>query len=154
MPLRELTSEPLADKFARQTTRTLDGLETISAESIPAWVEYTGYVPLRQLTVPDSPVLAARLIQDSSGQVLPSLRTLTPAAAEVLVTSPNTIYLGLTMRDDPAVARTLTKSQKGVKLPRLRAATPQVIDILKAAKSIETPALGSLYILPETAGPT
>ena len=150
MPLRVLDSVPLAEKFARQSSRTLDGLEGISAEAIPAYVKYNGFFTLRQLSVLDSPALAARLIQDSSGQVLPSLRTITPAAAEVLVTSPNAIYLGLTVLDDPAVARALTKSRKGVNLPRLRAATPDVIAILKDAKSIETPPLESFYVLSKT----
>ena len=150
MPLRVLDSVPLAEKFARQSSRTLDGLEFISAEAIPAYIKYNGFFTLRQLPVLDSPALAARLIQDSSGQVLPSLRTITPAAAEVLVTSPNAIYLGLSALDDPAVARALTKSRKGANLPRLRAATPKVIAILKDAKSITTPPLESLYVLSES----
>jgi hypothetical protein len=91
--------------------------------------------------------LAARLIQDSSGQTLPSLRTITPAAAEVLASGPNAPYLGLTVLDDPAVARALTKSRIGVSLPRLRAATPEVIAILREAKSITTPPLDSIYVL-------
>ena len=149
MPLRVLDSVPLAEKYARQSARTLDGLEFISADAVPAYIKYNGFFTLRQLPVLDSPALAARLIQDSSGQVLPSLRTITPAAAEVLVTSPNAIYLGLTVLDDPAVARALTKSRKGATLPRLRAATPKVIAILKDAKSITTPPLDSLYVLSE-----
>jgi hypothetical protein len=96
-------------------------------------------------------VLAKRLIEDSTGQTLPSLRTITPAAAEVLVTRPNAIYLGLASLHDPAVAAVLTKAQKPVRLPQLRAATPAVIKILDGARSITTPPLQSLYVLPETA---
>ncbi len=150
MPLRVLDSVPLAEKYARQSARTLDGLEFISADAVPAYIKYNGFFTLRQLPVLDSPALAARLIQDSSGQVLPSLRTITPAAAEVLVTSPNAIYLGLVALDDPAVARALTKSRKGVNLPRLRAATPDVIAILRDTNSITTPPLESLYVLSDS----
>ena len=147
IPLTALDSVPLAEKYARQSSRTLDELEFISAEAVPAYVQYNGFFTLRQLPVLDSPTLAARLIQDSSGQVLPSLRSLSPAAAEVLITSPHSIYLGLTVLDDPVVARTLAKSRKGVQLPQLRAATPEVIAILKENKSIVTPALESLYVV-------
>ena len=149
MPLTALDSVPLAGKFARQSGRTLDGLEFISAEAIPAYVRYDGFFTLRQLSSLDSPALASRLIEDSTGQVLPSLQTITPAAAEVLVTSPNAISLGLTVLDNPAVARTLTTSQKGVSIPRLRAATPEVIAILKDAPSVKTPPLESVYVLAE-----
>jgi hypothetical protein len=149
MPLRVLDSVPLAEKFARQSSRTLDGLEFISAEAIPACVKYKGFFTLRQLTVLDSPELAARLIQDSSGQVLPSLRTISPAAAEVLVTSPNEITLGLTWLADPRVALSLRKSQKGVRLPQLRAATPTVMKILGSSESITMPPPESIYVLPK-----
>jgi hypothetical protein len=151
MPIRVLDSVPLAKKFARQSQRSLDGLESISAEAIPACVASKGSFTLRQLTVLDSPVLAARLIEDSSGQVLPSLQTITPAAAEVLVAGPNAVYLGLASLHDPAVAAVLTKAQQPVRLPQLRAATPAVIKILDGARSITTPPLQSLYVLPETA---
>ena len=151
MPIRVLDSVPLAKKFARQSQRSLDGLESISAEAIPACVASKGFFTLRQLTVLDSPVLAARLIEDSSGQVLPSLQTITPAAAEVLVAGPNAVYLGLASLHDPAVAAVLTKAQQPVRLPQLRAATPAVIKILDGARSITTPPLQSLYVLPETA---
>ena len=93
----------------------------------------------------DSPELAARLIQDSSGPVLPSLQRITPAAAEVLVTSPNKVVLGLRVLDDPEVATILTQARKGVMLPRLRAVTPEVIAILYTTRSIETPFIGELY---------
>ena len=151
MPIRVLDSVPLAQKFARQSQRSLDGLESISAEAIPACVKYKGFFTLRQLIVLDSPVLAARLIEDSSGQVLPSLQTITPAAAEVLVAGPNAVYLGLASLHDPAVAAVLTKAQQPVRLPQLRAATPAVIKILDGTRSITKPPLQSLYVLPETA---
>ena len=147
IPLIVLDSVPLAAKFAQQSSRTTDGLEVISIETIPVYAKYSGFFTLRQLSVLNSPTLAARLIQDSSGQTLPSLRTITPAAAEVLASGPNAPYLGLTVLDDPAVARALTKSRKGVSLPRLRAATPEVIAILREAKSITTPPLDSIYVL-------
>ena len=149
MPLRGIDSVALAEKFARQSSRTLDGLESISAAAIPACVAYKGFFTLRQLTVLDSPELAARLIQDSSGQTLPSLQTITPAAAEVLITGRSDILLGLRSLDDPAVALTLTKAQKKVHLPRLRAATPTVIEILSRTPSIITPPLRSLWVLPD-----
>jgi hypothetical protein len=149
MPLKVLDSVPLAEKFARQSQRTLDGLESISAEAIPAWVQYKGFFTLRQLTALDSPELAARLIQDSSGQVLPSLRTISPAAAEVLGRSPNKIYLGLTALDDLNVAFALRNSGKDVQLPRLRAATPKVSSLLASSETISMPAPETLYILPE-----
>lgn len=142
--LRVLDSVPLAERF-RRTSDRLDDLEFISAEAIAAYVQRDGFFTLRRLPVLDSPQLAARLIQDSSGQVLPSLQRLTPAAAEVLVTSPNKVVLGLRLLDDPALAAILTKARKGVMLPRLRAVTPEVIAILKDAGSIETPFLGGLY---------
>jgi hypothetical protein len=148
--LVELDSVPLAEKFARQSSRTLDGLEFISAEAIPACVKYKGFFTLRQLTVLDSPELAARLIQDSTGQVLPSLRTISPAAAEVLVTSPNEITLGLTWLADPRVALSLRKSQNGVRLPQLRAATPTVVKILGSSDSITMPPPESIYVLPKS----
>ena len=147
MPLRVLDAVPLAEKFAQQSSRALDAVELISAEAIPSSIKYKGFFTLRQLPVLDSPVLAARLIQDSSGTVLPSLRSITPAAAEVLATSSNALFLGLFFLDDPAVARALTKSRKGTNLPRLRAATPEVIAILRETNSITTPPLDSLYVL-------
>lgn len=147
LPLRVLDSAALAGKLARQTSRTTDGLESISAAAIPALVSGRDFFTLRQLPVLDSPELAARLIQDSSGQVLPSLREITPAAAETLVAGPNEVWLGLIALDDPAVASALTKARKGVRLPRLRAATPQVMRILEEARSVTTPPLRSLYVL-------
>ena len=74
MPLTALDSVPLARKYARQSTRTLDGLEVISAAAIPAYVRYDGFFTLRQLASLDSPALAARLIEDSSGMPRQSKR--------------------------------------------------------------------------------
>jgi hypothetical protein len=104
------------------------------------------------LTTLDSPELAARLIQDSSGQVLPSLRTITPAAAEVLITAPNDVVLGLRSLDDPGLALILAKAKRKVSLPRLRAATPTVMQILSRTPSIDTPQLRSLYVLSDGTG--
>lgn len=142
--LRVLDSVPLAERF-RRTSDRLDDLEFISPEAVASAVQKDGFFTLRRLTVLDSPELAARLIQDSSGQVLPSLQRITPAAAEVLVTSPNKVALGLRVLDDPALATILTKARKGVMLPRLRAATPEVIAILKNAGAVEIPFVGDLY---------
>ncbi len=73
-----------------------------------------------------------------------------PAAAEVLVSSSNPIYLGLAFVEDPAVARALAKSRKGVGMPRFRAATPDVIAIFRQTSSITTPPLDSLYVLTDS----
>ncbi len=149
MPLKVLDSVPLAEKFARQSQRSLDGLESISADAIPAYVKYKGFFTLRQLTMLDSPELAARLIEDSSGQVLPSLQTITSAAAETLAKGPSKIYLGLTSLDDLNVAFALRNSGKDVQLPRLRAATPKVRGLLASSENISMPPPESIYILPE-----
>jgi hypothetical protein len=145
IPLRVLDSVPLAKTLAGQSSLTFNELESISPEAIPAYARYKGFFTLPQLPALESPELAARLIQDSSGQALPSLQRITPAAAEILVTSPNKVVLGLRVLDDPAVATILAKAPKGVMLPRLRAATPDVIAILQGARSIETPVLGELH---------
>jgi hypothetical protein len=146
MPLRVLDSIPLAEKYARDK-RTVDWLEVISATVVPTYVKQDNFFTHRQLAVLDSPIIAARLIQDSSGQSLPSLQTISREAAEVLATGPNALFLGLIVLDDPAVARSLANSPKGAQLPRLRAATPEVLAILKAAPSIKTPPLDSIYLL-------
>ena len=150
MQLRVLDSAQLGEKFALQSSRTTDHLEVISAEAIPTYVQSTGFFTHQQLLVLDSPALAARLIQDSSGQTLPSLRVITPAAAKVLATSTNPVYLGLIMLDDPEVARAISMSPKGASLPRLRAATPEVIAVLRETKSIKTPALEDIHVLSES----
>lgn len=142
LELRALDSVLLADRFRRRGER-LDDLESISSDAMASLVPRDGFFTLRRLTVLDSPVLAARLIADSSGQVLPSLQRITPAAAEVLVTSPSKVFLGLRFLDDPAVAEILTRSAKGVSLPRLRAVTPEVAAILRKSPSIEAPFLTS-----------
>ena len=147
MPLRVLDSAALAEKFALQSSRTTDQLEEISSEAIPTYVGYKGFFTLRQLLALDSPALASRLIQDSTGQVLPSLQAITPAAAKVLATGPSEIYLGLAVLDDPEVVRALAVSRKGANLPRLRAATPEVIAMLKETKTIKTPSLETIHVL-------
>ncbi len=150
--MRVLDSVPLAEKLARQSSQAVESLETISAAAIAPYAKSNGFFRLRQMAVLDSPVLAARLIQDSIGQTMPSLQTITPAAAEVLATSPNAVYLGLRVLTDPTVARALAKASKGTALPRLRAATPSVIAILKEATSIKTPPLESLYVIADDPG--
>ena len=79
------------------------------------------------------------------------MKTITPAAAEVLVAGGREVSLGLFELHDPVVAATLTKAPQGVALPQLRAATPSVIKILDGTRSVTTPPLESLYVLPDTA---
>jgi hypothetical protein len=150
--LRDLDSVPLAQRFARQINWTLSRLETVSNEAAPALSQYKQFFYLRALTVLESPELARRFVADpsSGGITLPALSTLSPEAAEIIVTSLKPIYLGLTVIDSPAVALALTKSPKGVTLPRLRAATMEVIQILKEAKSVTVPTLDAVYVLKET----
>lgn len=149
LPLRELDSVPLSERFARQITWTLSDLETVSKEAAPALSNYKQFFRLRKLTVLDSPDVARRLVADPSGTVtLPALANITPEAAAIIVKSPKPIYLGLTTLDSSAVARAFAESEQAVKLPRLRAATPEVIEILNEAKRTETPPLQSLYVLP------
>jgi hypothetical protein len=151
--LRKLNSVPLAARFARQISWTLNSLETVSHEAAPALCKYKQRFELRALTVLDSPELARRLaggITDGSRFMLPALSTLSPEAAEILGAGSKPLYLGLTVLDSPEVARALATSQSGVNLPRLRAATPEVIAILKDAQSIGTPSLESLHVLSES----
>lgn len=150
--LRELDSVPLAQRFARQINWTLSNLEIVSKEAAPALSQYKQFFYLRALTVLESPELARRFVADpsSGGITLPALTTLTPEAAEILAAGSKSIYLGLTVLDSLAVARALSQSQPGVQLPRLRAATPEVLAVLKEAKSIQTPPLESVYVLPES----
>lgn len=69
--LRRLESVPLAERL-RRNSDSHDQLEFNSAEAMAAAVQIDGVFAIRRLPVLDSPELAARLIQDSSGQVLPS----------------------------------------------------------------------------------
>jgi hypothetical protein len=156
IPLRHLNSKPLAERFAQQSSSTFYNLETVSREAAPALTQYSSYFDLRALTVLDSPEMARRFVADSTsllGITLPALTTVTPEAAEILAAGSRSIYLGLTVLDSPAVVRALSKSRQGVNLPRLRAATPEVIQILKETKSIETPPLESVYVLPQVIDP-
>ncbi|MFM8251798.1 MAG: hypothetical protein ACKOBW_09410 [Planctomycetota bacterium] len=150
--LRVLDSVPLAEKLGRQSSQAVEWLEVISPEAIGPYTKSNGFFRLRQLGVLDSPALAQRLIQDSTGQTMPSLQQITPAAAEVLATSPNAVFLGLRVLTDPAVVRALAKANKGASLPRLRAASPSVIGALGEAKSIQTPPLESLYVVADGPG--
>ena len=149
--LRELDSVPLAQRFARQTNWTLTNLETVSKDAAAALSLYRQFFNLRALTVLDSPELARRFVSDGSagGITLPALSKLTPEAAEILAAGSKPLYLGLTVLDSPVVARALAGSKPGVRLPRLRAVTPDVVVVLKEATSIETPAVESLYEVPE-----
>lgn len=152
LPLRELDSVTLVERFARQITQTYAKVELVSQEAVPALSEAKPSFTLRALTVLDSPVLAKRLVADpsSGGITLPALQQLTPEAAEILATSSRSLYLGLVVIDSTEVAQALAKSKQKLQLPRLRAATAEVITILRNHQTIETPALDSLYILPAT----
>ena len=153
IPLRELDSVPLAERFARQINWTLSYLETVSREAAPALSQYKQFFNLRLLTVLDSPEMARRFVEGAtSGRsiTLPALTTLSPEAAEILGSGSKSLYLGLTSLDSPVVATALAKVKEGVNLFRLRAATPEVIAILKQAESIKTPPLESVYVLSKT----
>jgi len=142
--LRELDSVPLAQRFARQSQWTLSNLETVSKEAAPALSQYKQFFDLRPLTVLDSPEIARRFVEGTTGGnsiTLPALSTLSPEAAEILAAGSKPLYLGLTVLDSPAVARALAKSRSELSLPRLRAATPEVMEILKLSEN-------STYILP------
>ncbi|HBJ38931.1 MAG TPA: hypothetical protein DDZ51_30125, partial [Planctomycetaceae bacterium] len=153
IPLRQLDSQPLANRIATQRGNSMFyNLETVSREAAPALTQYNSFFDLRSLKVLDSPEIARRFVQGvttANSVMLPSLSTITPEAAEVLAAGSKSLSIGLTVLDSPEVARALAKSRSGVNLSRLRAATPQVIEILKDAKSIKTPPLDSLYQLPE-----
>jgi len=156
IPLRHLNSKPLAERFAQQSSSTLYNLETVSREAAPALTQYSSFFDLRALTVLDSPEMARRFVEGvttASSITLPALSTLSPEAAEVLGAGSKSMYLGLTVLDSPAVVRSLSKSRQGVNLPRLRAATPEVLAVLKEAKSIKTPPLESVYVLPQVIDP-
>ena len=143
--LKELDSVALAQRFARQINWTLSSLETVSKEAAPALSEYKQFFEVRGLTVLDSPEIAQRLAQGTTGGnsvTLPALSTLTPEAARILASSDKPLYLGLTAIDSSEVARALSESKGKLSLPRLRAATPEVIEILKLSES-------NLYILPD-----
>jgi hypothetical protein len=150
IPLRTLDSAPLAERFVRQINWTLNDLETVSREAAEALSGYRQFFDLRALTVLDSPAMARRFVEGvttGSAVTLPALARLTPEAAEILAAGPKPLFLGLTVLDSPRAARALSGSRAAVTLPRLRAATPEVLAVLKEAASIETPPLGSLYVL-------
>jgi hypothetical protein len=154
LPLRELDSVPLAERFAWQSNRSFYDLERISKEAIPSLVKYQQIFDVRKIAVLDSPELARRFLQNSWGPTLPALTSISPEAAEIVATSSRSTLLGLTVLDSPAVATALTKAPAGVKLPRLRAATSEVLSILKEATSIATPPLESVSVLaPDTGSP-
>ena len=153
--LRHLDSNPLAERFARQSSWTLYKLETVNGEAAPALTQYRSFFDLRALTVLDSPEMARRFVEGTTGGnsiTLPALSVLSPEAAEILAAGSKSLYLGLTVIDSAEVARALIKSQQKVLLSRLRAATPEVIAILKEAKLIERPQVDTLYVLPPSTG--
>ena len=153
IPLRHLDSKPLADRMATQRGNSmLYNLETVSREAAPALTQYRSFFDLRALKVLDSPEMARRFVEGvttANSVTLPALSTITPQCAEVLASGSKSLSIGLTVLDSPETARALAKSRSKVTLSRLRAAAPEVIEILRDAKSIETPPLDSLYLLPE-----
>lgn len=152
--LRELDSVPLAARFARQISWTLNNLETVSKEAAPPLSQYKQFFDLRMLTTLDSPEMARRFVEGTTGGssiTLPALTKLTPQTAEILGSGSKPLYLGLTYLDSPSIARSLVKAPRGVNLFRLRAATPQVIEILKQAGEsviVNIPQIEVLYELP------
>ena len=157
IPLRELDSVPLAERFARQISWTLSNLETISAPAALALTQYEQFFELRALTSLESPEMARRFTEGTTGGnsvTLPALSTLSPEAAAVLASGSKTLYLGLTVLDSPAVAVALAKTSNPVSLPRLRAATAEVITILAESKSLKMPAPETIYVLPPSSDPS
>jgi len=143
--LRELDSVTLAERFARQINWTLSKLEIVSNEAAPALSQYQQFFEVRSLTVLDSPAMARRFVQGTTGGnsiTLPALSKLSPQCAEILATGDKPLYLGLTVIESSGVARALAQSRSKLSLPRLRAATPEAIEILKLAER-------NLYVLPE-----
>jgi hypothetical protein len=132
LPLKDLDSGPLAEKFAQQTNWTLFALETISTDAAIALTKYKYFFGLRKLRILDSPDLARRYVSDEStgGITLPVLDTISAETAAIIANSNKPLFLGLTLLDSTEVAAALAKSQQSVELPRLRAATPEVIRIL------------------------
>lgn len=152
LPLRQLDSVPLAQRFATQLSWTLSNLETLSPEAGTALTNYRGFFDLRALAALDTVDMAARFVDGTttgSAITLPALQTLSPAAAERLVQGSKKMTLGLMVLDDPVTARALARRLEQVSLPRLRAVTPTVRDILSQAAGISTPPLESLYLLSE-----
>ncbi len=150
LDLRELDSEPLAQRFARQINWTLSKLENLSSDAAPALCQYRQFFEVRALTTLDLPVVARRLAEGVTGGnsiVLPNLTRLSLESAEILGSSPKRLHLGLTVLDSPEVARALARSTEGVNLPRLRAATAEVITILSESKSVTSPSVDSIYVL-------
>lgn len=143
--LRELDSVTLAERFARQINWTLSKLETVSDAAAPALSQYQQFFEVRSLTVLDSPEMARRFVQGTTGGnsvTLPALSKLSPQCAEILAAGDKPLYLGLTVIDSSGVARALAQSRSKLSLPRLRAATPEAIEIMKLEER-------DLYVLPE-----
>jgi hypothetical protein len=150
IPLRDLDSVPLAERFAQQISWTLSKLETVSAPAAQALTQHRQFFDMRALTTLESPEMARRFIEGTTGGnsvTLPALSTLSPEAAAILASGSKPLYLGLTVIDSPAVALALAKTSNEVSLPRLRAATAEVITILAESKSLKMPAVDTLYVL-------
>ncbi len=115
LPVRELDSVPLAERFAWQYHRSFYAMESISKEAIPALVKYQQIFDVRKIAVLDSPELARRFVEGgpSGGVTLPALTSLSLEAAEILAAGTKPLYLGLTVLDSPEVARALTKVREG-----------------------------------------
>ncbi len=139
LPLKDLDSGPLAEKFAQQNTWTLFALETISTDAAIALSRYKYFFGLRKLRILDSPDLARRYVSDESsgGITLPMLESITPETAAIIATSNKPLFLGLSVIDSTEIASALAKSRQSVELPRLRAATPEVMHILTASGKIK-----------------
>lgn len=152
LPLRELDSVPLAQRFASQLNWTLSNLETVSPDAGTALANYRSFFDLRALTAVETVDMAARFVEGTttaSSITLPALQALSPAAAERMVQGPKKMTLGLRVLDDPETARALARRPEQISLPRLRAVTPTVRDILSQAAGISMPPLESLYLLSE-----
>lgn len=156
MPLRHLDSVPLAERFSRQISWTLSNLETVSAPAARALTQYRQFFDVRALTTLESPEMARRFTDGTTGGssiTLPALSTLSPEAAEILASGSKPLYLGLTVIDSPAVALALAKTSNEVNLPQLRAATAEVITILAESKALKMPSLDTIYVLPPSSDP-
>lgn len=151
LPLRYLNSKPLAERLVRQSASSMFyNLEAVAQEAAPALAQYNSFFDLRALAVLDSPEMAKRFVEGTTGGsaiTLPALSVISVEAANILAAGNKPIYLGLTVLDSADMSRILSNSQRKVQLPRLRAATPEVIEILKQSRSIETVSIDGIYVL-------
>jgi hypothetical protein len=152
LPLLELNSVALAQKLSRQRSRAFEKIEKVSAEVIPVLVGYQDILELRNLSRLDSPELAKRLSDGSSGAVLSTLKYISPVAADVILANSKQVVFYLPVLDSVELANVLAKGVQGVKLPRLKAVTPEVLEILKRSSWIETPALDLIHVMAPISG--